>query len=37
MHLNEHIMDKLAKTVESQTESSDKGWDGRMAVKMTND
>lgn len=35
MHLNEHIMDKLGETVERQTEISDKGWEGRMAVKMT--
>lgn len=35
MHLNEHIMDKLGETVERQTESSDKGREGRMAVRMT--
>lgn len=36
-HLNEHIPDKLGKTVKRQTETPEKGWEGSMVVKIPNE
>lgn len=36
-HLNGHIPDKVGETVKRQTEISEKGWEGRMMVKIPNE
>lgn len=36
-HLNKHIPEKLGDTVKTQTEISEKSWEGRMVVKIPNE
>lgn len=36
-HLNNHIPGKLSDTVKTQTEISEKSWEGRMVVKIPNE